>query len=118
MSSLSSRTRIKRLSTQTREDNARFFPQGESVPTHCITQGLGTIMESREIVLVAQGKAKAKAVAAAIEGPVASACPASLLQFHPHATMVLDEAAASQLTLTDYYRSDEKPTPPLAGGHL
>nr|WP_274617604.1 glucosamine-6-phosphate deaminase [Nesterenkonia sp. AY15] len=118
MSSLASRTRIKRLSAQTRADNARFFPPGESVPTHCITQGLGTIMEAREIVLVAQGEAKAKALAAAIEGPVASACPASLLQFHPHVTMVLDEAAASQLTLTDHYRSDEESTPCFAGRPL
>lgn len=104
ISSLSSRTRIKALSEQTRSDNARFFREGETVPTHCITQGLGTILEAREIVLVAQGESKAEALAAAIEGPVASMCPASLLQFHPRVTMVLDEAAASRLMLTDYYR--------------
>lgn len=104
-SSLASRTRIKALSERTRQDNARFFDDGVSVPTHCITQGLGTIMEAREIVLVAQGEAKAEVVAAAIEGPVASMCPASVLQFHQRVTVVLDEAAASRLSLTDYYRS-------------
>ncbi|GAA1135899.1 glucosamine-6-phosphate deaminase [Nesterenkonia lutea] len=103
-SSLASRTRVKALSQQTRMDNARFFAKGEDVPTHCITQGLGTIMEAREIVLVAQGEAKAAAVAAAIEGPVSSMCPASLLQFHPRTRIVLDEAAASGLTLADYHR--------------
>ncbi|WP_104167692.1 glucosamine-6-phosphate deaminase [Arthrobacter sp. SX1312] len=111
ISSLASRTRIKALSAQTRRDNARFFSSGDAVPTHCITQGLGTIMDAQEILLVAQGPSKAEAVAAAIEGPVASMCPASLLQFHPRVTVLLDEDAASQLTLTDYYRfvTDAKP---------
>lgn len=104
-SSLSSRTRIKALSSQTRRDNSRFFSSADNVPTHCITQGLGTIMDAKEIVLVAQGERKASAVAAAVEGPVASMCPASILQFHPRVSVVLDEAAASQLTLQDYYRS-------------
>ncbi|GAA1343250.1 glucosamine-6-phosphate deaminase [Arthrobacter roseus] len=104
-SSLSSRTRIKALSSQTREDNARFFEAPDAVPTHCITQGLGTIMDVHEIVLVAQGTHKAAAVAAAVEGPVAGLCPASILQFHPRITFVLDEEAASNLSLRDYYRS-------------
>lgn len=115
MSSLASRTRVKALSEQTRMDNARFFRDGESVPSHCITQGLGTIMEAREIVLVAQGEPKAEALAAAIEGPVSSMCPASLLQFHPHVTVVLDEAAASRLAFTDYYRFVAAAKPLLIG---
>lgn len=118
MSSLSSRTRIKALSAQTRKDNARFFPAGESVPTHCITQGLGTIMDAWEIVLVAQGETKAEAIASAVEGPVASMCPASLLQFHARVTIVLDEAAASRLTLKDYYRSVAEAKPFLVGEAL
>lgn len=118
MSSLASRTRIKTLSEQTRRDNARFFPEGENVPSHCITQGLGTIMDAREIVLVAQGELKAEALAAAIEGPVSSMCPASLLQFHPQVTMVLDEAAASRLTFTDYYRFVAAAKPLLSGKAL
>lgn len=103
-SSLRSRTRLKTLTPQTRADNARFFASPDEVPTHCLTQGLGTIMDAREVVLVAQGPGKAEAIAAAVEGPVAGICPGSILQFHPHATVIVDEAAAGQLTLTDYYR--------------
>ena len=102
-SSLSSRTRIKTLDSQTRVDNARFFADPLQVPTHCVTQGLGTIMDARQIVLVAQGKQKATAIAAMVEGPVTSRRPGSVLQFHPHATIVIDEAAASELELRDYY---------------
>ena len=57
-SSFASRTRIKTLAPQTRADNARFFPHPDDVPTHCLTQGLGTIMDARELVLVAQGEAR------------------------------------------------------------
>lgn len=103
-SSFASRTRIKTLAPQTRADNARFFDNADEVPTHCLTQGLGTIMDARALVLVAQGANKADAVAAAVEGPVSSMCPASILQFHQHATVIVDEAAASKLTLVDYYK--------------
>lgn len=103
-SSLSSRTRIKTLTARTREDNKRFFADGEIVPTHCVTQGLGTIMDARRLVLVATGTKKAAAIAAAVEGPVSSICPASVMQFHRNAVVIIDEAAASKLTLTDYYR--------------
>ncbi|WP_309125311.1 glucosamine-6-phosphate deaminase [Kocuria sp.] len=106
LSSLSSRTRALALSAQTRADNARFFDRPDDVPTHCLTQGLGTILEARQLLLVAQGQRKAAAVAAAVEGPVAARCPASVLQFHPHTTVVLDEAAASGLTLGGYRRPD------------
>ena len=103
-SSFASRTRIKTLAPQTRADNARFFDSPDDVPTHCLTQGLGTIMDARELVLVAQGDRKSAAVAAAVEGPVTSLCPGSILQFHAHAVVILDEAAASGLQLADYYR--------------
>jgi glucosamine-6-phosphate deaminase len=103
-SSFGSRTRIKTLAPRTREDNARFFDSLDEVPTHCITQGLGTIQDAREVVLVAQGAGKADAVAAAVEGPVSSMVPASVLQFHRRATVILDEAAAAKLRLADYYR--------------
>lgn len=103
-SSLASRTRIKTLTPKTREDNARFFDSLDQVPTHCVTQGLGTIMRARRVVLVAQGEAKAEAVAAAVEGAVSARWPASVLQHHEHATLVIDEAAASRLELRDYYR--------------
>ncbi|MEN3583130.1 glucosamine-6-phosphate deaminase [Streptomyces sp. ZYX-F-203] len=104
-SSLASRTRIKTLTRRTRRDNARFFDdEEERVPRHVITQGVGTILEARHLVLFATGEGKAEAVAAAVEGPVSAACPASALQLHPHATIVVDEAAASALTRADYFR--------------
>ncbi|MFD7433473.1 glucosamine-6-phosphate deaminase [Streptomyces sp. NPDC059861] len=104
-SSLASRTRIKTLTEQTRIDNARFFDGDiDQVPHHVITQGIGTILEARHLVLLATGEGKADAVAATVEGPVAAVCPASALQLHPHATVVVDEAAASKLKLADYFR--------------
>ncbi|MCZ2404116.1 glucosamine-6-phosphate deaminase [Paenarthrobacter sp. Z7-10] len=103
-SSLASRTRIKTLIEQTRRDNARFFDRLEDVPHHVVTQGLGTIMDARHVILVAAGKGKAHAVRDFVEGPVAAVCAASVLQLHPHATIVIDEDAASELRLADYYR--------------
>lgn len=103
-SSFASRTRVKTLTQQTRDDNARFFSEGEQVPTHCVTQGLGTIMDAKHLIMVVTGEHKADAVAAMIEGPVAAVCPASILQFHPSAVVVLDEAAASKLQYGDYFR--------------
>lgn len=104
MSSLSSRTRLKTLTQKTREDNARFFDGDiDQVPQHCLTQGLGTIMESRHAVMLGFGENKAQAVAECVEGPVAARWPASILQMHPHATVVVDEDAASQLRFTKYY---------------
>jgi len=110
-SSLASRTRVKTLTPQTRADNARFFDSIDDVPVHVLTQGLGTILEARHLVLVATGEGKAAAVAAAVEGPVSAMCPSSVLQLHRHVTFVVDEAAAADLRLTDYYRfvADHKP---------
>lgn len=111
-SSFASRTRIKRLLEQTRRDNARFFSSLADVPHHVLTQGLGTIMDARHVILLATGARKAQAVRDFVEGPVAAICPASILQFHPHATVLLDEAAASALKLADFYRHtyDHKPS--------
>ncbi|MEU2153981.1 glucosamine-6-phosphate deaminase [Streptomyces sp. NPDC019396] len=104
-SSLASRTRIKTLTHQTRADNARFFGGDiAQVPQHVITQGIGTILEARHLVLIATGKGKSEAVAATVEGPVAAVCPASALQLHPHVTVVVDEEAASGLRLAGYFR--------------
>lgn len=103
-SSFASRTRVKTLTEQTREDNARFFDTIDDVPMHCITQGLGTILKARHLVLLAFGEGKAEAVAAAVEGPLTALLPGSAIQLHPHVTIVVDEAAASRLTLSDYYR--------------
>ena len=110
-SSFASRTRVKTLTRQTREDNARFFDSVDDVPMHCITQGLGTILDARHLVLLAFGEAKAEAVAGAVEGPVTASLPGSAIQLHPHVTVVVDEAAASRLRFADYYRYtyDNKP---------
>ncbi|MFB2596865.1 glucosamine-6-phosphate deaminase [Herbiconiux sp. P17] len=113
-SSLTSRTRVKTLAPQTRADNARFFDSPEQVPVHCITQGLGTIGDARRLLLVAQGEEKADAIAHAVEGPLSSRWPGSILQLHPHATVVIDEAAASGLALADYYRAVQEFKPRAA----
>jgi len=114
-SSFASRTRIKSLIEQTRRDNARFFDSLAEVPHHVITQGLATIMAARHVVLVATGAQKAQAVRDFVEGPVAAICPASVLQFHPHATVLLDEAAASALKLADFYRHTYENKPAWQG---
>ncbi|MEV0601096.1 glucosamine-6-phosphate deaminase [Streptomyces sp. NPDC050315] len=114
-SSLASRTRIKTLTQRTREDNARFFDSLDEVPHHVITQGIGTILEARHLVLLATGEGKADAVAQTVEGPVSALVPASALQLHPHATVVVDEAAASKLKLADYFRATYAAKPEWQG---
>lgn len=111
-SSLASGTRIKTLTQQTRRDNARFFNDDiDQVPTHCITQGIGTILKARHLILLAFGEQKAEAIAQTVEGGISSLWPASALQLHPHATVIVDEPAASKLRHADYYRwaYDNKP---------
>ncbi|MDN3496308.1 glucosamine-6-phosphate deaminase [Planococcus sp. APC 4015] len=103
-SSLASRTRVKTLTEPTRIDNARFFDSPDDVPVHCITQGIGTILDSRHVFLLAFGDAKTEAIAAALEGPVTASSPGSAVQLHPHATVIIDEAAAADLRFADYYR--------------
>lgn len=102
-SSLGSRTRIKTLARQTIQDNARFFDRIEDVPIYAITMGVGTILEARSIVFLANGEYKADAVAEAIEGPVTSMITASALQLHPDAAAFLDRPAASRLKMIEYY---------------
>jgi glucosamine-6-phosphate deaminase len=103
-SSLASLTRIKTLTEQTRRDNARFFGSVDEVPHHALTQGLGTILRARHLLLVASGAGKAEAIAAAVEGPLSATCPASVLQLHPHVSLLIDDAAASGLARADHYR--------------
>jgi glucosamine-6-phosphate deaminase len=110
-SSLASRTRLKTLTEQTRADNARFFDSLAAVPRHVLTQGIGTILDARHLVLVAWGRSKAAPVARVVEGPVTAMVPGSALQLHPHVTAVLDEAAASGLTLAGYYRETWRAKP-------
>jgi glucosamine-6-phosphate deaminase len=111
-SSLASRTRIKTLTKRTLQDNARFFGSKDQVPHHVITMGIGTIMEARQNLLLAFGSKKARAIAAAVEGPITSVNPASILQLHPVTKVCLDKDSAAQLRRADYYRwvYDNKPS--------
>lgn len=115
-SSLGSRTRVKTLTTQTRKDNARFFGGDlAAVPTHCVTQGIGTILDARHLVLVALGQGKAEAVHQLVEGPVSARWPASALQLHPHVTVLLDRPAAGRLQLQEYYQDAYRGKPSWQG---
>lgn len=115
-SSLASRTRIKSLAAQTRKDNARFFDGDlDQVPRHCLTQGLGTISQARHLLLVATGHQKAQAIRHLVEGPVSARWPATVMQWHPHATVLIDEAAASELELTEYYKQTYASKPAWQG---
>ena len=73
------------------------------MPIYAITMGVGTILEARQLVLLATGENKATAVAAMVEGPVTSMTTASALQLHPTAQVFLDENAASKLKMREYY---------------
>ncbi|MFH1923902.1 MAG: glucosamine-6-phosphate deaminase [Planctomycetota bacterium] len=102
-SSLGSRTRIKTLTKQTIEDNARFFDNPDDVPVYAITMGVGTILEARKIILMANGRSKTGAIEGAIEGPVTSMCTASALQLHEDTIFFLDRDAAAGLKMLEYY---------------
>ena len=102
-SSLSSRTRLKTLAKPTIDDNARFFSSRDEVPVYAITMGVGTILESRKIIMLANGKKKADAIAAAVEGPVSSMITASALQLHADTLVYVDQEAASKLKMREYY---------------
>ena len=104
-SSLGSRTRLTTLASATRKDNAHCFDHDpEKVPRQGITQGVGTILDSRHAVLLATGEAKSEAIARAVEGPVTAMLPASALQLHPRSTIIVDEAAGQLLVHADCYR--------------
>lgn len=103
-SSLGSKTRIKTLTESTREANRPYFAPGEAMPKYALTMGIGSILAARHCVLVATGVGKAAAVASMIEGPISAVCPASALQLHQKATVIIDAEAASGLKLTSYYQ--------------
>ncbi|RMD93912.1 MAG: glucosamine-6-phosphate deaminase [Calditrichaeota bacterium] len=96
-SSLGSRTRIKTLTEKTRQDNARFFKSMDEVPKYAITMGVGTIMEAKRLLLLASGPQKADAIKATVEGPIMAKYPATIVQLHRYATVVVDKEAASKL---------------------
>ena len=103
-SSLGSRTRLKTLTEETINDNARFFDKMDDVPRFAITMGVGTILEARKIIMVANGAKKAKIVAEAIEGPITAQVTASALQLHRDVIVILDKEAGTALKRADYYR--------------
>ncbi|MEJ2273955.1 MAG: glucosamine-6-phosphate deaminase [Woeseiaceae bacterium] len=103
-SSLRSRTRIKTLTRETIEANRQFFDDPQEQPQLAITMGIGTIMDAREILLLATGDSKAEAVRQLVEGPVSALWPATILQMHEQVTVLLDDAAASRLSLRDYFK--------------
>ena len=120
-SSLGSRTRLKTLTRQTIDDNARFFSKAEEVPKFAITMGVGTIMEAKRVIMLANGKGKADIIAEAIEGPMTSQVTASALQMHRDTLVLVDQAAGAKLKRADYYRwvyqQKRELLPQLIGGH-
>src|SRR5881394_3319877 len=104
LSALRSRTRVKALSPLTLSQNATSFGGEGNVPRRAITMGVGTILECRRGLLLATGAEKAEIIAKAVEGPITSMISATALQLHAHCTVVVDEAAASQLKGSEYYR--------------
>jgi len=96
-SSLGSRTRIKTLTSKTVADNARYFEDKDMVPEYAITMGVGTIMEAEEVLLLASGERKAAAMKKTLEGPITAMVPASMVQMHRFAHVIIDEEAGSKL---------------------
>ena len=103
-SSLGSRTRLKVLSKETIEDNRKFFASEDEIPQCAITMGIGTILESKRILLLATGSSKAAAIAKAIEGPLTASVTASALQLHSDVTFIIDCEAGAELRQQEYYQ--------------
>ena len=102
-SSLRSRTRIKSLTTDTIIANSRFFDNDVTqVPKTALTVGVGTVMDAREVVILANGHAKARALQQAVEGSVNQMWTITALQLHPHGIIVCDEAACDELKVGTY----------------
>lgn len=97
-SSLGSRTRVKTLTEKTRKDNARMFKSIDEVPKYALTMGVGTIMDARELLLMANGQGKADAIKAAVEGPLTGQCPASVIQLHRKTFVIVDKDAGAKLS--------------------
>ena len=96
--SLNSRTSVVTLNADTRVSNSRFFGNDpKKVPDRAFTVGIGTVMDSKEVLILANGRQKARAIQAAVEGPLSHWCPLSCLQTHPQAIIVCDEEAAEEL---------------------
>lgn len=90
-----SRTQVVELTESTIEANSRFFVSKEEMPTQAISMGIGTIMESKEILLLASGRNKQKAVSELLRGNITDKVPATILQKHTNVTVIADERALS-----------------------
>ena len=102
-SSLTSRTRVKTLTTDTIIATSRFFEGNvDLVPKTALTVGVGTVMAAREVMLMVNGHNKARALRHGIEGSITQMWTISALQMHPHAVIVADEAACDELRLATY----------------
>ena len=102
-SSLTSRTRVKSLTTDTIIANSRFFDNDlNKVPKTAVTIGVGTVMDAREVMILANGHNKARAIREAVEGPVSQRWTITCLQLHPHGIIVCDEEACDELTVGTY----------------
>jgi len=102
-SSLASKTRIKTLTTDTIHANSRFFEGNlDLVPKQALTVGIGTVMAAKEVLLVCNGHNKARALKHCIDGYISHKWTSSMLQMHPHAIVVCDEAACDELTVGTY----------------
>ncbi len=102
-SSLTSRTRVKSLTTDTIIANSRFFDNDlNKVPKTAVTVGVGTVMDAREVMILANGHNKARAIREAVEGPLSQRWTITCLQLHPHGIIVCDEEACDELTVATY----------------
>ena len=102
-SSLSPRTRIKTLTSDTIIANSRFFDNDvNKVPKNALTVGVGTVLDAREVLILVNGHNKARALQAAVEGPVTQMWTISALQLHKHGIIVCDEAATDELKVGTY----------------
>lgn len=104
LSSFASRTRDVTLTPETMAQNSPQFPRPEDMPRRAFTMGVGTILEAQRIVMLVTGAAKARVLAAAVEGPLAAFVPASALQLHQNVVVIVDAAAAGELRMQEYYR--------------
>lgn len=110
-SSLSSRTRMKNLTTDTIIANSRFFENDiNKVPKRALTVGVGTVMDAREVLILVNGHNKARALYHAIEGSVNHIWTVSILQTHPKGIIVCDDAATDELKVgtVNYFKDIER----------
>ncbi len=106
---LSAKTHLVNLSPKTIQVNTHFFSDYKEVPKQAITMGVGTIIQAKRIVLLASGREKASVINQAVNGPITTEVPVSVLQLHDDVTLMLDQKAASQLDRTkikkDYWKN-------------